>query len=517
MSPDPGSSTSVGMASTCACGEWKLNRNVTLALVLVTIIGIADSIWAGTALAAYLYILSDDSNSRVGFVEAASGLSTLIAALPVGYLADRYGRSIACRVGGVALFVAIAMTVVATIQGSNQEHLGYTLMVVAMMMQGLGEGVVWGPVQALYADSIPTGERSKFYVYLFGAYLVASCAGPAMAIGVFQIRGNTWSLGVLRQVIYVGLVFEFFAACMLFLFRDSDALGAESDHVDAADDSESRGEYRKFQDEEDDGGSSEPRDSVSKREANEGAPPSWWAENKVPAITFAAGLVMATGSGMTVKFFPLFFKNDCHLSPSAVQGIYVAVPLIMAAMSGVAQRLASFGFGRVQTLIVCKGIGVAALLMMVLCLDIFDAHWYVLVALYLFRTGIMNCTYPLEESITMDFVPKSSRARWKSLESVAQFGWCGSAALGGILADRFDYSFTFQITACTQGVGIFIFALLIPLVPKNEQSGRKSEERKDTGTRAVLDPPSATVIADDADSEVPSLKSCLLADEERGE
>ena len=36
----------------------------------------------------------------------------------------------------------------------------------------------------------------------------------------------------------------------------------------------------------------------------------------------------------------------------------------------------------------------------------------------------------------MDFVPKNERARWKSLESVSQFGWCGSAVLGGYLADK---------------------------------------------------------------------------------
>ena len=47
-----------------------------------------------------------------------------------------------------------------------------------------------------------------------------------------------------------------------------------------------------------------------------------------------------------------------------------------------------------------------------------------------------NATYPLSESILMDFVAKEFRARWKSLESVVQFGWCGSAVVGGWLGDR---------------------------------------------------------------------------------
>eukprot|EP00470_Lotharella_oceanica_P010938 CAMPEP_0170191402 /NCGR_PEP_ID=MMETSP0040_2-20121228/51625_1 /TAXON_ID=641309 /ORGANISM="Lotharella oceanica, Strain CCMP622" /LENGTH=62 /DNA_ID=CAMNT_0010439475 /DNA_START=16 /DNA_END=200 /DNA_ORIENTATION=- len=50
---------------------------------------------------------------------------------------------------------------------------------------------------------------------------------------------------------------------------------------------------------------------------------------------------------------------------------------------------------------------------------------YIIVPIYVIRTGVMNCTYPLDESILMDFCPKEKRARWKSLESIAAFGWCG--------------------------------------------------------------------------------------------
>jgi hypothetical protein len=45
------------------------------------------------------------------------------------------------------------------------------------------------------------------------------------------------------------------------------------------------------------------------------------------------------------------------------------------------------------------------------------------------RTGLMNCTYPLSESIVMDSVPKNQRARWKSLESVLQFGYAVTLAV----------------------------------------------------------------------------------------
>lgn len=50
---------------------------------------------------------------------------------------------------------------------------------------------------------------------------------------------------------------------------------------------------------------------------------------------------------------------------------------------------------------------------------------------------LQNASYPLSESILMDYVPKKYRARWKSLESVVQFGWCGSAVVGGWIGDRY--------------------------------------------------------------------------------
>ena len=73
-----------------------------------------------------------------------------------------------------------------------------------------------------------------------------------------------------------------------------------------------------------------------------------------------------------------------------------------------------------------------------------------IVPVYIVRTAIMNCNYPLQKSILMDYVSKATRARWNSLESVTAFGWSGSAALGGVLLHRYGYGATFSITATMQ-------------------------------------------------------------------
>ena len=45
------------------------------------------------------------------------------------------------------------------------------------------------------------------------------------------------------------------------------------------------------------------------------------------------------GSGMTVKFFPLFFWREVGLSPIKVQIIYVLAPTGIACCAFVAQKL----------------------------------------------------------------------------------------------------------------------------------------------------------------------------------
>ena len=191
---------------------------------------------------------------------------------------------------------------------------------------------------------------------------------------------------------------------------------------------------------------------------------------------------------MTIKFFPLFFKSKEHgvgLSPAQVQGIYISVPILIAIFSTFAQFL-SRRFGRVQIMIAARAVGVSFLLLMIVLKE--QRHsWMVMIPIYLIRTAANNSTYPLEESIQMDWVSKETRARWKSLSSLMQFGWCGSAVFGGILTDASsgDYTITFLITAMMQLAGGLCYFPLLPLVPcESEMEGRSGKSGGQGGRKA---------------------------------
>lgn len=488
----------------CCSKSYSINQNVLLTFILDASYGVSESLWAGTVFAAYLKRLGRNQNGPVGDIEAINGLAVLCSALPVGYLADRYGRSIVIRAGGIlfllttVLHVGVMEWIAAAARLSddddnddnddNNTMLPMILLGIVMGLWGIGGGVVSGPCQALYADSTPAGERSKYYQYLFVVYLLASCVGPLISIVLFQYMNDDnggddelWSMSTLRTIIYVGLGLEFLNAGIMMFFDDSKALD-EGDNEEEEEEEETTplnqpqlgvDEEEIFQDEnEHEGNNFDDAQTVVAANTRLKKRQRW-----IPYILFVSSVIMSIGSGMTVKFFPLFFKDEVGMSPTQVQIVYVLVPIVMSLLSGVGTWIAA-GFGRVQTSLLLQFAGIACLFGMVFGKTYLDNHPLVLVPVYVLRTALMNAPYPLQESILMDFVPKTERARWKSLESISQFGWCGSAALGGYLSDKMDYSFTFFITALIQTVGTLVFALLLPLVPKQESISMQQEEEE---------------------------------------
>lgn len=437
----------------------RVNHNVCLNLLLSVLYGISNSLWSGTAYVAYINKLGNGSNGPVGMIEAASGFASLLCALPVGYMADKKGRSIVIRAGGILLFVTASLQIsvlqwVGTEFGDedsperNKNDTALWLIGAVMIFWGLGDGVVSGPCQALYADSIPEGTRSTFYTYQFACYLTASSVGPLVSILIFHTLGDEWDIHHLRVVMYVGLAMEVCNAWLMMLFDDKKALETNQESTATNDSGDEDGHLEDVL--------LSSRTPLQKRQ-------EW-----IPYIVFFSGLISALGNGMTVKFFPLFFKDEVGMSPSQVQVIYMLVPLVMVVLGFLCTKIAGTGVGRVQTAALYNLGAISLLLTMVFFKKYLELHPRFLVPIYVIRTGLMNSTYPLCESILMDYVPKDQRGRWKSLDSVAIFGWCGSAALGGWVADKYDYTHTFFLTAIFEIVSTGVWCLLLPLVPRLE-------------------------------------------------
>ena len=444
------------VARTESSVPWR-NKNVRLSFALVFAAGVAESVWLGTVLSAFLFGLANkiddrsgshsdgpanNQNTYVGSAEAFFGASQLLFALPVGYLADRFSRSSIIACGGVLGLFAVALTSAAVYFGgyaSVRSSLeAYDVLMVGLIAWGVVEGVSNGPAQALFAESVPEGDRSEFYTYLFAVYLSASVVGPLVCIVLFEALSDdveSWTLRQIAPVFVIGQLLEI-PMCVIMFFFDDDARVKEetSECVETT-----SANVTTLMDPLLESNSLDNQNDSPLVLSTSNSPPKRSAF--VPVVLFASSLVGSLGSGMSVKFFPLFFK-DLGFSPQQVQAIYVCVPLLIAAFSFGATR---FGrrVGRIEATIVCNLVGCFLLFLLcfveqrlvtgksnqnVLHSTSSGTKWLV-VSIYLVRTGAMNCTYPLLESVLMDVVSPDSRARWKSLESISAFGWCGSGAL----------------------------------------------------------------------------------------
>lgn len=156
----------------------------------------------------------------------------------------------------------------------------------------------------------------------------------------------------------------------------------------------------------------------------------WYMDTKwVPRFILIADMIASLASGMTIKFFPLFFVNETNLSPVQVNAIYVANPFLLCCVTvctpneqglevefgwsspyarrsslwsgacclivcGCAQWLAqkfSRRIGRIQTSVSFRSCGICLLLLMAL-----ERAWWtvpeIIVPIFIVRTVLMNAT-----------------------------------------------------------------------------------------------------------------------------
>ncbi|GAX16023.1 hypothetical protein FisN_22Hh119 [Fistulifera solaris] len=473
---------------------WK-NHNVRLSFLLCIVSGIADSIWGSVVLSGFLFALgkamgkTKEENTLVGLAEMVQGLTMLIFALPIGLLADKTGKARVVRWGGALLLLTVGITLWALLvinreasESQKAADQSYYILLVALGLWGICGGILNGPSQALFSDSIPKGRRSELLTYLYSSYLISAAVGPLVGIIMLsQSNEEDWSLKEIFPVFFVGVLLEIPAGVLCFFFSEKYTVPEPDDEPRPVDESIETLSI-------DNPEQTETANVVPSLLNGYGL-----TKAAVPYVLFFSSLVVSLGSGASVKYFPLFFK-EIGLRSEVVQGIFLTVPVSISFFSFVSQKI-SQSMGRVETSVMFNVCGVLMLYFMTwLSHDIQEgdtSRRILIVGVYLLRTGIMNCPYPLLESILMDAVPSNQRARWKSLESIASFGWTGSALLGGILSDSHSYEYTFAITATMQLVGGL---MLIPIqhLVEREQVEPISDEDVADETRTDLEEPLLT-------------------------
>jgi len=397
----------------------------------------------GTALSMYIYIFAGEAGGLfglsqsvvLGLTSAASGITMTIFVFPAGYFADRFRRDILLKIAGVIGVIGLAFVAFGN---------SFLYIFIALFLLGLFNALVRPSLEALFADSVASGYRSKIYSWAHLVRQFAMAAGPILAAIVFAIIGNEWDLGILKKVMYVGFVVSLIGIVILFIFKDERSLGKESEEI-----------------------AKEVTEEVKEQKSRLALKvDSGKAAKLIPILLVSSNLLVGIGAGMSIKYFPVFFTEKYFISPVWLNIIMGATSLATGLLGLVSQKV-SLRLGRVQTIFIVQFIATFCLLIIAIY-----PPFAVLVPFFILRGSFMNAGQPLSRSILMDVIPKKRRGIWNSIEAIAWgLFWNASAVIGGfIVGANNNFNLCFIITTFIYIVGMIPVILMMPLVGKEREA-----------------------------------------------
>jgi len=431
---------------------WRI-RNVQVSIYITTVVLIIWSFSFGATFDAYLLELAktwtsnaDHANEFVGSIESVRGMVALVLALPLGIIADKVNRRRMLQWNGLCGTLGVSL-LSAGIAYDNVSLLYSGVVVAAVFMQ------VWQSAGiALLSDSVPKDQLTMVIAMQSTVFLIGYSVGPLAQMGLIAVVGDVWSIHQLHIFLLTGFaIWPLVLPAFPMFQRTRTELNNLQENLTAGDNATAAVPATAAV-----AAGAATRNDAWQEQRVLGMKKKW----VVPLLIELCSLITAMGAGMTVKFFPLFFKEDYHFEPTALCGLSAAYTLSIAVFVQICRKL-SQKVGRCRAALMWHVLGVITLL--VLCRV--ESLSFV-IFFYIIRGAFMNAKGPIDQAIVMDCVDSKYRGRWSAIQSISRFSWSGSAILGGLLADSHDYRYTFFITAIVYTISAVLYTPLLFWVPE---------------------------------------------------
>lgn len=368
--------------------------NARLYLVYVILTGAAMGVYR---LLFNFYVLSlGYDEALLGRLVTTSSLTALLAALPMGYLADPLGRKRSLILAGGVTSLSILMMYLWP---------GAAIFYIANVLFGISQslsGVTMGPF--LMENS---AERERTYLFSFnsglqmvaasvgnwiGGYLPGSLGG---ALGALPTSSLAYGSALLASGLASG------AGLLPLLFLRTPRL--------------SRGERSVF------------------------APISYAAKNPtLLSKLILPMLITSIGAGLIMPFMNVFFRQVYHQPDPVIGALFAWGSLAMGVGLLIAPPLAE-RMGKIQLVVVSQALSIPFLILLGF------APWFWLsAAAYYVRLALMNMSGPVYQTYVMEHVDPSARAMVASLVSMSwNFGWAFSPMISGWLQVKYGFGMAF--------------------------------------------------------------------------
>ncbi|MCQ3938460.1 MAG: hypothetical protein DPW18_15635 [Chloroflexi bacterium] len=348
--------------------------------------------------------------SVLGNLITTSSFVALLAALPMGYLADVLGRKGSLVISGALLsFSILAMALWQT------ETSLYAMNVVSGIAQSLA-GVTMSPFLMENSD-----EKERTYLFSFGQGLTMTMASVGSWLGGYlptwigeaQNVSATGSIAYGNSVLISGIGAAFAVLPLMFIKTPQIA----------------RGQRAVF------------------------APFQYAAKN--PGLLTKLVLPMlitSIGAGLIMPFMNVFFRV-VHNQPDPVIGtLFAWGSLAMGIGLLIAPPLAD-RVGKIQLVVITQALSIPFLILLG-----FSPIFWVGAATYYIRLALMNMSSPVYQTFVMEHVEPSGRATVASLTSMAwNFGWAFSPTISGWLQVKYGFTPPFIGTITLYTISVLMY------------------------------------------------------------
>lgn len=382
--------------------------NARLYLLNVTVLGAAMGVYR---LLFNFYVLSlGFDEALLGSLITASSLAALIAALPMGYLADLLGRKNSLLLSGVLVSVSILAMVIWPARG-----VFFAMNVFSGAAQSLA-AVTMSPF--LMENS---GEEERTYLFSMASGLQMAVASVGNWVGgylpgwVAQLQQVSATSSSAYGGALLATAFSAGAGLVPLAMMRTPRLG--------------RSERTVF------------------------APIAYAARH--PSLLgrlILPMLLTSIGAGLIMPFMNVFFRVVHHQPDPLIGSLFAWGSLAMGIGLLIAPPMAE-RMGKIQLVVISQGLSIPFLIV----LGFSPLFWLSAIAYYV-RLALMNMSQPVYQTYVMEHVEPSARATVASLVSMSwNFGWAFSPTISGILQVRYGFGPPFLGTIVLYAVSVVLY------------------------------------------------------------